>query len=43
MLGHEALTICLIIANRVVLSANENYRDEMKKLIIHVLERLTIE
>ena len=43
MLGHEALTICLIIANRVVLSANENYRDEMKKLIILVLERLTIE
>jgi uridine phosphorylase len=43
MLGHEALTICLIIANRVVLTANENYRDEMKKLIILVLERLTIE
>jgi uridine phosphorylase len=43
MLGHEALTICLIIANRVVLSANENYHDEMKKLIILVLERLTIE
>jgi uridine phosphorylase len=42
MLGHEALTICLIIANRVVLTANENYRDEMKKLIILVLERLTI-
>ncbi len=43
MLGHEALTICLIIANRVVLTANENYRDEMKKLIIMVLERLTTE
>lgn len=43
MLGHEALTICLIIANRVVLTANENYRDEMKKLITLVLERLTIE
>lgn len=42
MLGHEALTICLIIANRVVLTANENYRDEMKKLIRIVLERLTI-
>jgi uridine phosphorylase len=41
MLGHEALTICLIIANRVVLTANENYRDEMKKLIRIVLERLT--
>lgn len=43
MLGHEALTICLIIANRVVLTANENYRDEMKKLIRIVLERLTTE
>ena len=43
MLGHEALTVCLIIANRVVLTANENYRDEMKKLILLVLERLTME
>jgi uridine phosphorylase len=43
MLGHEALTICLIIANRVELTANENYRDEMKRLIILVLERLTRE
>lgn len=43
MLGHEALTICLIIANRVVLTANENYPAEMKKLILLVLERLTIE
>ncbi len=43
MLGHEALTVCLIIANRVVLTANENYREEMKKLISLVLERLTIE
>jgi uridine phosphorylase len=41
MLGHEALTVCLIIANRVTKSANENYRDEMKKLIHLVLERLT--
>ena len=43
MLGHEALTICLIIANRVVLTANENYRNEMKRLIVLVLERLTTE
>lgn len=41
MLGHEALTICLIIANRVVLTANENYKTEMKKLIKIVLDRLT--
>lgn len=41
MLGHSAITICLIIANRVTLTANENYRDEMKKLITIVLDRLT--
>lgn len=41
MLGHEALTICLIIANRVSLTANENYRDEMLRLIKKVLDRLT--
>lgn len=41
MLGHNALTVCLIIANRVSLTANENYRDEIKKLIIAVLNKLT--
>lgn len=41
MLGHKALTICLIIANRVTKTANENYRSEMKKLISIVLDRLT--
>lgn len=41
MLGHEALTVCLIIANRVTLSANENYRSEMLRLIKDVLNRLT--
>lgn len=41
MLGHKALTVCLIIANRVALTANENYRDEMKKLVVKVLDRLT--
>lgn len=43
MLGHDALTICMIIANRVAYKANENYHDEMKKLITTVLERLTID
>ncbi len=41
MLGHEALTICLIIANRVALTANEDYRPQMEKLIHIVLEQLT--
>ena len=43
MLGHEALTICLIIANRVVLKANENYHEKMSELIVKVLDRLTNE
>lgn len=41
MLGHEALTVCLIIANRVTLTANENYRSEMKRLILKVLNNLS--
>ena len=41
MLGHEALTVCLIIANRVAHKANESYHSAMEKLIISVLERLT--
>ena len=41
MMGHNALTVCLIIANRVTLTANENYRNEMKKLIKTVLDILS--
>jgi uridine phosphorylase len=41
MLGHEALTICLSIANRVVLKANESYHNPMKNLINLVLKQLT--
>lgn len=40
MLGHEALAVCLIIANRVLGQANENYRPEMEKLIQIVLDNL---
>jgi len=41
LLGHNALTICLIIANRVSLTANENYRSEMTRLIEKVLNNLS--
>lgn len=41
LLGHEALTICLIIANRLKKEANANYHQSMEKLIGLVLERLT--
>jgi uridine phosphorylase len=40
MLGHQALTVCLVIANRVEKKANENYHPEMNKLIDKVLDCL---
>ena len=41
LLGHEALTICLIIANRLKKEANSNYHQSMETLIKLVLDRLT--
>ena len=41
LLGHEALTICLIIANRLNKEANANYHQPMETLIKLVLDRLT--
>jgi uridine phosphorylase len=41
LLGHEALTICLIIANRVKKEANSNYHQSMETLIGLVLKRIT--
>jgi uridine phosphorylase len=41
LLNHEALTICLIIANRVKKEANSDYHQSMETLINLVLERLT--
>ncbi|WP_420320122.1 nucleoside phosphorylase [Flagellimonas sp.] len=40
MLGHEAIAICLIIANRLNNQANENYRDKVKELIAYVLRKI---
>ena len=41
LLGHEALTICLIIANRASGKANEKYHPNMEKLVQYVLDKLT--
>jgi uridine phosphorylase len=41
LLGHDALTVCLIIANRVKKEANPNYRQSIETLIKLVLDRLT--
>lgn len=40
LLGHEALTVCLIIANRPLGKANQQYHPEMKKLVKYLLDRL---
>lgn len=40
LMGHEALTICLIIANRVNLEANENYHPQMEELVKYILDKL---
>lgn len=41
MLGHEAVTVCLMIANRQVKSANEEYHREMETMVREVLTQLT--
>ena len=40
LLGHRALTVCLIIANRLSKQANGDYHTMMKKLIQLVLDKL---
>lgn len=41
LLGHEALTVCLIIANRLSKQANDAYIPKMKELVKLVLDQLT--
>jgi uridine phosphorylase len=41
MLGHETLTICTIVANRVNQTFASNYQSDVEKLITMVLNRLT--
>jgi uridine phosphorylase len=40
LLGHEAATLCLVVANRTANSFSKNYPKAMQKLIESVLERL---
>lgn len=40
LLGHKAMTVCLVIANRKAKKANVDYQDAMKKMVSTVLERL---
>lgn len=41
LLGHEAMTICLALANRPKKEALKDYHDEMKGLIQYTLDKLT--
>lgn len=42
LLGHQTLTICAIIANRVSGQYSKNYQTTVDKLIVSVLEKLTV-
>lgn len=42
LLGHNALTVCMIIANRLKKNANTNYHERMKNMVRLVLDRLTL-
>jgi len=41
MLGHEATTVCLIIANRITKNSVTNYHPFMKELVLDVLNKVT--
>ncbi len=40
LMGHKAMTVCSIIANRVAHNTNTNYKESIKNLIIKVLDRI---
>lgn len=40
LLGHQATTVCMVIANRVAHEANTRYKNKMEDLIETVLERI---
>ena len=40
MMGHKAMTVCSIIANRVALSSNADYQGSIEDLLKIVLERI---
>jgi len=40
LMGHKAMTVCCIIANRRVEAANTDYKPYIEKLVTTVLERI---
>lgn len=41
LLGHQALTVCIIIANRITHQASADYKPVMKRLVNKILDKLT--
>lgn len=41
LMGHHALTVCLIIANRVIHNVGTDYKPEMERLVDLILSKLT--
>ena len=40
LLGHKALTVCMVIANRKIKEANTGYKNQIEDLIKIVLENI---
>ena len=40
LLGHKAMTCCMVIANRLAKQANSNYKNNIETLIEMVLDRI---
>ena len=38
--GHKAMTVCMVIANRLIKEANTGYKNTIDHLILKVLERI---
>ena len=40
LMGHKAMTVCMVIANRLAKEANANYKNSIDSLIQRVLDRI---
>lgn len=40
LLGHRAMTVCMVVANRVAKEANTGYKNSIDELILKVLDRI---
>jgi uridine phosphorylase len=40
LMGHKAMTVCMVIANRLIKEANTGYKSTIDELIKKVVERI---